>query len=146
MLAELVAINAAFAVVKETISNGKELAQAGKAISDFVNAKEDLEQKHRKQKASVFGDDFETFMAIEQVRQKEKQLQEWMQLYGRPYLWQDWVKFQAEARKERQRAKAERQRKRDELIETVGIIAIVSVCCILFLAFAYFMVKKKSWL
>jgi len=146
MIAELVAINAAFAVVKETISNGRELAQAGKAISDFVNAKEDLEHKHRKQKSSVFGDDFETFMAIEEVRQKEKQLQEWMQLYGRPYLWQDWVKFQAEARKERQRVKAERQRKKDELIEAVGIFSIVAISILLFIAFAYFLVKKKQWL
>lgn len=146
MLAELTAINAAFAIIKQTVSNGRELAQATKAISDFVNAKEDLEQKHRDKKNAIFGDDFETFMAIEEVKQKENELREWMQLYGRANLWNDWVKFQANARKERQRQKEERKRKRDELIETVGIIAIVSVCCILFVAFAYFMVKRKSWL
>lgn len=146
MLAELVAINAAFAVVKETISNGRELAQAGKAINDFVNAKEDLESKHRKQKASVFGDDFETFIAIEQVRQKEKQLQEWMQLYGRPYLWQDWVKFQAEARKQRQRLKEERLRKRKQIIETIGIVSVCAVFAILFFAILYVVVRKAQWL
>lgn len=146
MLAELVAINAAFAVVKETISNGRELAQAGKAINDFVNAKEDLESKHRKQKASVFGDDFETFIAIEQVRQKEKQLQEWMQLYGRPYLWQDWVKFQAEARKQRQRLKEERLRKRKQIIETIGIVSVCAVFAILFIAILYVVVRKAQWL
>lgn len=146
MLAELVAINAAFAVVKETISNGRELAQAGKAINDFVNAKEDLESKHRKQKASVFGDDFETFIAIEQVRQKEKQLQEWMQLYGRPYLWQDWVKFQAEARKQRQRLKEERIRRRRQIIETVGIISVCFVFAVLFIAILYVVVRKAQWL
>ena len=146
MLAELTAINAAFAIIKQTVSNGRELVHATQAISDFVNAKEDLEHKHRQQKNAIFGDDFQTFMAIEEVKQKENELREWMQLYGRANLWTDWVKFQANARKERQRLKEERQRKRDELIQTVGIVAIIGVCSILFVAVAYLLVKKKLWL
>ena len=37
MLAELAAANAAFAVIKQCVSNGKELANVGKSISDFTH-------------------------------------------------------------------------------------------------------------
>ena len=40
MLAELAAANAAFAVIKKTISNGKEIADCASAISNFVTAKD----------------------------------------------------------------------------------------------------------
>ena len=44
MLAELAAANAAFAVIKQAVSNGKEIAAAGSAIAQFVGAKEKLEK------------------------------------------------------------------------------------------------------
>ena len=42
MLAELAAANAAFSVIKNFVSNGKELASCGKQIGDFVFAKEQI--------------------------------------------------------------------------------------------------------
>lgn len=145
MLAELAAINGAFAIIKTTIANGKELASAGKAISDFVNAKEELQNKQRKKKASVFGNDFEEFMALEKVRKQEADLQSWMQLYGRAGLWPDWVKFQAEARKQRQIALRERARKKEELKEAIGIFALILISALFILGFAYFVARKKAW-
>ncbi len=49
MLAELAAANAAFAVIKQAVSNGKEIAAAGSAIAEFVGAKEscNLRQQRR---------------------------------------------------------------------------------------------------
>ena len=47
MLAELAAANAAFAVIKQAVSNGKEIAAAGSAIAEFVGAKEKLQAKAR---------------------------------------------------------------------------------------------------
>ena len=44
MLAELAAANAAFSVLKQCVSNGKELVSAGNAIAEFVGAKETLQQ------------------------------------------------------------------------------------------------------
>lgn len=145
MLAELAAINGAFAIIKTTIANGKELASAGKAISDFVNAKEELQNKQRKKKASVFGNDFEEFMALEKVKKQEADLQSWMQLYGRAGLWPDWVKFQAEARKQRQIALRERARKKEELKEAIGIFALILISALFILGFAYFVARKKAW-
>ena len=50
MLAELAAANAAFAIIKKAVSNTGDLAKAGKAISDFVIAKEELQRKGNKKK------------------------------------------------------------------------------------------------
>lgn len=145
MLAELAAINGAFAIIKQTIANGRELADASSAISDFVNAKETLASRQRKKKSSVFGNDFEEFMALEKIKQQEAELQSWMQLYGRIGLWQDWVKYQAQARRQRQREIIERKRKREELMETIGIFAIIFISGLVILALAYLAVRKKLW-
>jgi hypothetical protein len=146
MLAELAAINGAFAIIKQTIANGRELADAGSAIKDFVSAKETLQARQRKKKASVFGNDFEEFMALEKIKQQEAELQSWMQLYGRAGLWPDWVKYQAQARKQRQLDIAERKRKREELIETIGIFALILVSGLLIFGTLYFVARKKTWL
>ena len=123
MLAELAAANAAFAVIKQCVSNGKELANVGKQISDFVFAKEQIQKKANKRKASgVGGADLEEFMALEQIASQEKQLKEIMIYAGRPGLWQDWQKFQAEARKSRRYAEKMAQKQREELLQIMGYI------------------------
>ena len=48
MLAELAAANAAFAVIKTAVQNGKDIASAGNAIAQFVGAKENLQKKSQK--------------------------------------------------------------------------------------------------
>ena len=116
MLAELAAANAAFGVIKSFISNGKELASCGKQISDFVFAKEEIERKAKKQRAKgVRTNDLEEFMALEQLKQKEEELKQIMIYAGRPGLWADWQKFQAEARKSRRYAEKMAQKKKEEL-------------------------------
>ena len=132
MLAELAAANAAFGVIKSFISNGKELASCGKQISDFVFAKEEIERKAKKQRAKgVRTNDLEEFMALEKIKQQEEELKQIMIYVGRPGLWQDWQKFQAEARKSRRYAEKMAQRRREELIEMMGY----SIAFIALLAF-----------
>ena len=95
MLAELAAANAAFSVIKQFVSNGKELSGCAKHISDFVFSKEELEKKAKKKKSTgVGGSDLEEFMALEQIREKEEELKKMMIYLGRPGLWQDWQAFQ----------------------------------------------------
>ena len=128
MLAELAAANAAFAVIKQAVSNGKEIAAAGNAIAEFVGAKEKLEKKASKKGN---GSDLQEFMALEQIREKEKQLKELMIYLGRPGLWGDWQKFQAKARVARREAENAAVRRRKKIIEgtiiAVLILAIVGV-------------------
>ena len=50
MLAELAAANAAFAVIKQAVQNGRELADAGSAITKYVGAKEELSRRAKKRK------------------------------------------------------------------------------------------------
>tara|TARA_R100001510_G_C7502444_1_gene105563 strand:- start:141 stop:572 length:432 start_codon:yes stop_codon:yes gene_type:complete len=129
MLAELAAANAAFSVIKTAVMNGKEIASAGKAIANFVGAKEDLERKATKKGG---GSDLEEFMALEQLREKEKQLKEIMIYAGRPGLWNDWQRFQAKARVARREAEQERKRKRKHHFEVAIITFLLIVfACIL---------------
>lgn len=122
MLAELAAANAAFAVIKQAVQNGGDIAKAGSAIASFVGAKEDLQRKKKKKGG---GADLEEFMALEQLREKEEQLKQIMIYAGRPGLWSDWQKFQAKARVARREAEIKTARKRDAMIETAMITVLV---------------------
>ena len=108
MLAELAAVNAAFSVVKQFVANGRELSDCFQQISTITNAKEDLKNRHQKKKNSVWSslsgqtDDYiEEFMALEKIKQAEYELESMIKIYGRAGLWEDWIRFQAEARKRR---------------------------------------------
>jgi len=120
MLAELAAANAAFAVIKTAVQNGKDIAAAGSAIASFVGAKEDLQRKANKKGG---GSDLEEFMALEQIREQEEQLKQSMIYAGRPGLWGDWQRFQAKARVARREAEEARRRKNKQIIEWTIIIA-----------------------
>jgi molecular chaperone GrpE (heat shock protein) len=123
MLAELAAANAAFAVIKTAVQNGKDIAAAGSAIASFVGAKEDLQKKTQKKGG---GSDLEEFLALEQIREQEEQLRQIMIYTGRPGLWNDWQKFQAKARVARREAEEERTRKRKQYFE-IAIITFLFI-------------------
>ena len=123
MLAELAAANAAFAVIKTAVQNGKEIAAAGSAIASFVGAKEDLQRKASKKGN---GSDLEEFMALEQIREQEEQLKQIMIYAGRPGLWGDWQRFQAKARIARREAEIAAAKRRQKMIDWTLIIMISS--------------------
>lgn len=140
MLAELAAANAAFSVIKSAVQNAGDIAKAGKAIGQFVNAKEDLRVRSEKKKRSVFaGDDIEEFFALEQIRQQEEDLKRLMIYVGRPGLWNDWQRFQAEARKARQEALEEKRRKRQQMIEILVIAAALIIGAGVLILILYFL-------
>jgi len=122
MLAELAAANAAFSVLKQCVSNGKELVSAGNAIAEFVGAKETLQRKVNKKGGSS---DLVEFMALEELKNKEEELKTLMIYAGRPGLWSDWQKFQAKARVARREAEEERKRKIAKTIELVIAFIVV---------------------
>ena len=126
MLAELAAANAAFAVIKQAVANGKEIAAAGNAIASFVGAKEKLERKAQ-QKGG--GSDLEEFLALEKIKEQEKQLKELMIYTGRPGMWNDWQRFQAKARVARREAEVAAAQKRKKIVEGT-IIALFVLCCL----------------
>ena len=139
MLAELAAANAAFSVLKTAIQNGKEISAMGQQIAQFVNSKEDLQKKVQKKKSSAFheGNDFEEFMALEAIKQKEEELKQFMIYCGRPGLWSDWVKFQAEARVARQKAIKKQKEHMQDMIEygLIGLLIIGVGTAVVFLLY-----------
>lgn len=106
MIAELAAANAAFQVIKAALNNGKELSAIGGRVFDYFDNKAKIQEKATK-KAVSGGErsDMEEFMALEQLNAQEVELRERMIYAGRPGLWEDWVKFQAQAARRRREAK-----------------------------------------
>jgi hypothetical protein len=111
MLAELAAANAAFAIIKKTIQNGKDLHDTGNAAYAYFNSKTQIQKNFTKKGKRQ---DLEEFFALEKLREQEEQLKELMIYAGRPGLWDDWLKFQSEAK---------RQRDHEELMRRKAIIA-----------------------
>jgi hypothetical protein len=97
VLAELAIANAAFAVVRETVANGGDIMAAGQHIFKFFDSKSEISKK-----ANASGSDSEAFFALEQIKQNEKDLQEMFIYQGRAGLWDDWLKFQADAKRKRE--------------------------------------------
>jgi|TARA_R100000149_G_C5877403_1_gene141386 molecular chaperone GrpE (heat shock protein) len=129
MLTELAAANAAFAIIKQAVSNGKDIASAGSAIAEFVGAKEKLQQKAQRKGG---GSDLEEFLALEKIREQEEQLKQIMIYVGRPGLWHDWQRFQAKARVARREAEQERIKRRKHHFEVAVItFFLIVVACIL---------------
>ena len=132
MLEYVAAANAAYSVIRTAISNGRELTDCAKSISQFTLAHDDLKKAHQNKKSSVWSkflgkedNDLETFMYLEQLKQKEEELKQMMIYVGRPGLHSDWVRFQVEARKRRQEEAKEKARRKEELKETLENIGLV---------------------
>ena len=133
MLEMLMVANSAFAIIKQTLENGKDLSSAGSAIANFVGAEEKLQQDLHKKKNSIWtnflgktDNDLEEFMALESIRVKQEKLREYMQLYGRANLYKDYVQFCADARVSRKEARV-KQQKRREYIRDMALKIILGI-------------------
>ena len=149
MLAELAAANAAFAVIKGALANGKELSALGGRVFDYFDNKAKI-QEQATQKGG--GSDMQEFMALEQLRQQEEHLRESMVYAGRAGMWDDWVKFQAQAARRRREAKEAaaraiivRKAKMERLIEyiAVGIATVILAALMIYGIFVYMAYIKK---
>ena len=126
MLAEIAAANAAFAAIKMAIQNGREIADVATQVGKYVNATEDLRKQGEKKKRSAGGADLEEFMHLEKLKKQEEELKQLMIYTGRPGLWHDWIRFQAQARKDRLAA-AEAHRKKVKQWTEIGIIVLLCI-------------------
>jgi hypothetical protein len=106
MLVELAAANAAFAVIKEAVQNSGDLMAAGQKLFDF------FDNKNAIQKKANSGNDMEAFAALEQIKTQEAELKRMMIYHGRAGLWDDWLKFQKEAKQRREAEERAAFRKR----------------------------------
>jgi hypothetical protein len=138
MIAEIAAANAAFAVIKGALANGKELHQLGSRVFDYFDNKAKIQENVTKKGG---GSDLEEFMALEQLKQQEDELRERMVYAGRPGMWGDWQKFQAQAARQRREAKEAaaraailRKHRMQELVEyvVIGVAAVILAALIVY--------------
>jgi len=134
MIAELAAANAAFAVIKAAINNGGEILAAGQKIFDYFDAKASIQKKlNEKAKPGHDHSDMEEFMALEQLKAQEEHLRQSMIYAGRPGLWDDWVKYQAQAaRRRREVAEAAKiaHAKREKEMQDFAVYSLVAASVI----------------
>jgi len=135
MLAELALCSAAFNTVKEFVQNGKELHQMGEGLLNYFDAKSNLQKKVNK--ASGDKSDLEEFLALEQIKAQEDELRELMIYTGRAGMWQDWIKFQADASQRRKdqekaelRARIRRQQQMYQWFEIGVATVLITVGCV----------------
>tara|TARA_R110000803_G_scaffold2117_1_gene7023 strand:- start:7653 stop:8084 length:432 start_codon:yes stop_codon:yes gene_type:complete len=131
MLAELAIANAAFAIIKQTLSNGGELLSAGKAVGEYFAA----EKAIAKQVEAGTGDVLAAFQAKEQLRIQEEELK-FMLNKQRLQGYHDFLEFKQQYTRdlrEAEKDKARKRYKRQQVIEenvtvalkAMGIIAII---------------------
>ena len=146
MLAELAVANAAFAVIKETVANGGDIMAAGQHIFKFFDSKSEIAKK-----ANQSGSDSEAFFALEAIKQNEKDLQEMFIYQGRAGLWDDWLKFQADAKRKRDaeaRAAVLAEIKRKETLWAWinGVLIVISVVSgLIFIAMVVWVIANRGF-
>ena len=146
MLAELAAANAAFAIIKTAVQNTGDFTRVAHKISKYSGAKSKIEKQARADKAAgKTGSDLESFMAVEQIRKNEQELKELMIWSGRAGLWDDWVKFQAQARVQRKREEAEAEAFRIEFHNNIGKAAIAIAIILGISGLIYFAIYLKTF-
>lgn len=127
MIAEAVAAASAFNAIMSAVKNGRELSDVSGKVADYVNATEDLKRRGEKKRKSPFSSGtLQEFMELERLKQQEERLREVMIWSGRPGLWNDWQRYQAEARKARQREAQRKARLRSQIIEGI-MLALVGL-------------------
>ena len=128
MLLELAAANAAFAVIKEAVQNSGDIMNAGQALFQYFDNKDAI-QKKANAKGGPDRGDLEEFMALEKLKQQEEELKQMMIYSGRGGLWQDWLKFQSDAKRKREEAEKEKIRRKQRIIQRIkdGFMIILIV-------------------
>ena len=122
MLAELAIANAAFQVIKQTLSNGGELLSAGKAVGEYFGA----EKAIAKQVEAGTGNVLEAFQAKEQLRIQEEELK-YMLNKQRLRGYHDFLAFKQQYTRdlrEAEKLKARQKYQRQQAIEENLIVAI----------------------
>jgi len=129
MLAEIAAANAAFSLLKTALSNGKELYDCTGAATQFFDNKSVI----AKRVADKGQSDMQAFMALEKIKEQEAWLKEYMIYAGRADMYNDWLQFQADAKRARAQEEKDilhaKAKHRKQMVEffTVVCTALVAV-------------------
>ncbi len=144
VLETIAAANAAYSVIKKCLENGNEVKGLVGQVGKFLTAEDDLKEAVRRKKnnpiTSITGGeegDWEEFQALEDIKEKRRELESWCRLYGPPGTWDRWQQYQVEARKARRAAQKQREKEREELVELImyslaGLLAVAGMIGLVF--------------
>jgi hypothetical protein len=124
MLLELAAANAAFSVIKEAVQNSGDIMNAGQALFQYFDNKDAIQKKVNAKGGSDRGD-LEEFMALEKLKQQEEELKQMMIYSGRGGLWQDWLKFQSDAKRKREEAEKQKILRKQRIIGRIKDVFMI---------------------
>jgi len=123
MLAELALANAAFATIKATLSNGRELLDAGKAVTDYFGASSKISKEvATKGKSSAL----EAYQAQQQLMKQEEELKFMLNKQGLMGYHQ-FLQFKAEfAREQKEQVKlaARKKHQRQQALHDTLLLGI----------------------
>ena len=153
ILETIMAANAAYAVIKECISNGKESANLMASVGKFLSAEEEIKEAVQKRKNSPLtaitgGDEgmWEEFQHLETIREQRRELESYIRLYGKAGQWDRWIQWQAEARKQRAAARRAAEKAREERLELFTTIMAILLAALCLLTGVYYIgVYMEKW-
>ncbi len=129
MLAEIAAANAAFSVIKTALSNGKQLFEVGEEATKYFDNKSVIAKKSN---AHGNKNELAAFMELQKLRKQEEWLKEHMIYAGDPGMWDAWLQFQSDCKRNRERQVAIAKRKKIEdrktitaFLKVIGVIIVV---------------------
>tara|TARA_B110000977_G_scaffold47127_1_gene64050 strand:- start:349 stop:816 length:468 start_codon:yes stop_codon:yes gene_type:complete len=127
VLETIAAANAAYSVIKKCLENGREINGLVGQVGKFLSAEDELKEAVKRKKSSpitaITGGaegDWEEFQALEDLKEKRRELESWCRLYGPPGTWDRWQQYQAEARKARRAAQKQKEKEREEMMEAIA--------------------------
>jgi len=141
MIAEIAAANAAFQVIKGALTNGRELYDVAEQATKYFDNKSAIAKKANRTGGST---ELQCFMQLEKIKEQEEWLKDHMIYAGRADMYGDWLKFQSDCKKKRERDERIRKQKRAANLAVLwsallwGTGGLVLLPLVLYVAFELF--------
>jgi hypothetical protein len=131
MIFEAIAVvqtaNTAIGAVKELLKNGKDITDCAAQLGQYFDAKAEIQRKSGSKQST--GSDLENFLHLEKLRQQEEELKNMLIYQGRANLYQDFLRFQAEAKRNRDeafeakaKAKIAKQKRNADIVKSLVVV------------------------
>tara|TARA_R100000353_G_scaffold28649_1_gene23941 strand:+ start:121 stop:591 length:471 start_codon:yes stop_codon:yes gene_type:complete len=124
--------NKAFGEVKQLLQNGRDVADCSKQLSMWARGCSQVQEENNKQ--NVMGSStsqaaMDRLIHVQTIQKQREELREFMQLYGSPGSWQQFLQYEREARllvkKEKEEA-ANKRRKKVEIIKGIALAILIT--------------------
>ena len=145
ILESVMAANAAFAIIKTTLNNGREILDAGSALGSYFKAENEIAKEASKGSSNAL----EAFQAKKQLEKQEDELKQMLNKQGL-LGYHDFLQFKAQFardQKEAARLEARKRHQRAKALEetlTLGIKVMTSLLVVLLsLAALYYMIRPR---